>query len=97
MVREDFLQQNAFLDVDSYSSYDRQAKLLALILRYDALCRKALEQDVALSSLLELPEREQIGRAKTVPADQYAAEYEKIDQGFATRIQALIEEGGMAE
>ena len=97
MVREDFLQQNAFLDVDSYSSYDRQAKLLALILRYDALCRKALEQDVALPSLLELPEREQIGRAKTVPADQYAAEYEKIDQGFTTRIQALIEEGGMAE
>ena len=33
MVREDFLQQNAFADVDSFSSYDRQEKLLAMILR----------------------------------------------------------------
>ena len=33
MIREDFLQQNAFMDVDGYSSYDRQEKLLAMILR----------------------------------------------------------------
>ncbi len=33
MVREDFLQQNAFMDVDGFSAYDRQEKLLALVLR----------------------------------------------------------------
>ena len=42
MVREDFLQQNAFMDVDSFSSYDRQEKLLAMVLRYDRLCREAI-------------------------------------------------------
>ena len=42
MVREDFLQQNAFMDVDSYSSHDRQMRLLALILDYDKLAREAL-------------------------------------------------------
>ena len=39
MVREDFLQQNSFVDIDSFSSYDRQEKLLAMILDYDKLCR----------------------------------------------------------
>ena len=41
-IREDFLQQNAFMDVDSYSSHDRQMRLLALILDYDKLAREAL-------------------------------------------------------
>ena len=44
MVREDFLQQNAFADVDSFSSYDRQEKLLAMVLRYDRLCREAISK-----------------------------------------------------
>ena len=44
MVREDFLQQNSFVDVDSFSTYDRQEKLLAMILDYDRLCRGAIEK-----------------------------------------------------
>ncbi len=43
MVREDFLQQNSFVDVDSFSEYDRQEKLLAIIRSYDRLCRAAIE------------------------------------------------------
>ena len=39
MIREDFLQQNAFFDIDNYSSYDRQAKMLRLIIKYDEKCR----------------------------------------------------------
>ena len=42
MVREDFLQQNAFMDVDSFSDYERQKKLLGMILSYDVLCRDAI-------------------------------------------------------
>ena len=41
MIREDFLQQNSFVDVDAYSEYDRQAKMLALIRDYDTRCRAA--------------------------------------------------------
>lgn len=40
MIREDFLQQNAFVEVDSFSNYDRQSRLLAMILDYDRLCRE---------------------------------------------------------
>ncbi|NCC68842.1 MAG: V-type ATP synthase subunit A, partial [Clostridia bacterium] len=61
MIREDFLQQNAFVDVDSYSSYDRQAMLLQTILDYDTLCRSAMEQGAELNKLVRIPAREQIG------------------------------------
>ena len=55
MVREDFLQQNAFVDVDSFSSYDRQEKLLAMILDYDRLCRAAIEQGRAHGGAVRHP------------------------------------------
>ena len=44
MIREDFLQQNSFADIDSYSEYDRQARLLAMIHQYDQECRGASER-----------------------------------------------------
>ena len=42
MLREDFLQQNAFMDVDSYTGFDRQERLMSLILGYETLGRQAL-------------------------------------------------------
>ena len=97
MVREDFLQQNAFLEVDSYSSYDRQAKLLSMILEYDRLCREALSKGVLLEPLLEIPAREQIGRAKSIPADQYQTVYAQIEADMASQIEKIIEQGGDEE
>ena len=66
MVREDFLQQNAFTDIDGFSSYDRQEKLLAMILRYETLCRDAIAKGASVMKLFDIPAREKIGRAKSV-------------------------------
>jgi V/A-type H+-transporting ATPase subunit A len=87
MIREDFLQQNAFVDVDSYSDYRRQAMLLDLILKYDSLSRKALSEGASLSKILKLPVKEKIGRAKTVPADSYVEEYAAIAEEMAAEIK----------
>uniref|UniRef100_UPI002899E08A V-type ATP synthase subunit A n=1 Tax=Oscillibacter sp. TaxID=1945593 RepID=UPI002899E08A len=57
MIREDFLQQNAFTDIDGYSSYDRQKKLLLIILRYDPLCREAIAGGADAAVLFSLPSR----------------------------------------
>ena len=57
------------MDVDSFSAYERQEKLLALILRYDALCRGAIEKGAPVMKLFDIPAREKIGRAKSVPED----------------------------
>jgi V/A-type H+-transporting ATPase subunit A len=78
MIREDFLQQNAFTDIDGYSSYDRQEKLLGMILSYDKLCRDAIAKGAKTAKLFAIPAREKIGRAKSVPADEYAAVYSQI-------------------
>ena len=94
MIREDFLQQNAFMDVDGYSSYDRQEKLLALILKYDELCRSAIAAGADAAKLFAIPSRERIGRAKSVPAETYAAEYAAIDAAMADEIAAVAAQGG---
>jgi V/A-type H+-transporting ATPase subunit A len=77
MIREDFLQQNSFVDIDSFSEYDRQGKMLALIRNYDGRCRAAAEQGASLIYLLDIAAREGIARAKSVPADRYVSLYER--------------------
>ena len=94
MVREDFLQQNAFTDIDGYSSYDRQGKLLALILRYEALCRDAIVKGADVMKLFDIPVREKIGRAKSVPADEYVKVYEEIGTEMEAQIAEIAAQGG---
>ncbi|WP_298029809.1 V-type ATP synthase subunit A [uncultured Dysosmobacter sp.] len=94
MIREDFLQQNAFTDIDGYSSYDRQEKLLAIILSYDKLCRAAIGQGAQVTKLFEIPAREKIGRAKSVPVEEYVHAYAAIQAEMEQEIEAVVEQGG---
>ena len=94
MVREGFLQQNAFMDVDSFSDYGRQKKLLGMILSYDALCRDAIAKGASVQELFQIPAREQIGRAKSVPAEEYAAVYDQIQSDMEQQIAAIAAKGG---
>ena len=96
MIREDFLQQNSFVDIDSYSEYDRQARMLAMIREYDALCRGAAEKGGALADLFAIPAREGIGRAKSVPADQYRDNYAALTEEMEREIEAIGEKGEAA-
>jgi len=94
MVREDFLQQNAFMDVDSYSSFDRQKRMLQLIIDYETLCRAAIDKGARLQDLFDIPAKEQIGRAKFVDADKYVEGYAAISAEMAAQIQSAVEKGG---
>jgi len=94
MVREDFLQQNAFTDIDGFSSYDRQQKLLAMVLRYEELCRAAIAKGAPVAKLFDIPAREQIGRAKSVPAEEYVQVYAQMEQDMAAQIDAVAAQGG---
>ena len=94
MIREDFLQQNAFMDVDSFSDYERQKKLLGMILSYDVLCRDAIAKGASAQELFQIPAREQIGRAKSVPAEEYAAVYDQIQSDMEQQIAAIAAKGG---
>ena len=92
MIREDFLQQNAFLENDQYSSFDRQARLLELILRYKDLCDAAIERGADIWKLYSIAARAAIGRAKTVPADLYRDAYAKIAADMEQQIEEVAKE-----
>ena len=97
MLREDFLQQNGFMEVDWYSSYDRQDKMLGMILEYDKLCRAAIVKGAPVTDLFAIPFRERMGRAKSVPDANYPAVYAAMEQEMAEQIDAAVAKGGAEE
>ena len=78
-IREDFLQQNAFFDLDTYTSPIRQFKLLDLILTWHRLANIAVEKGVAIDKVVDLPVRERIARSKLL-TDEEIGEFDKIKE-----------------
>ena len=93
MIREDFLQQNSFADVDAYSAYDRQGRMMGIIRFYDAHCRSAAERGGSLSELFAIPAREKIGRMKSVAEEQYKDAYANLLVEMEEEIGAIAEKG----
>ena len=93
MLREDFLQQDSFNDIDTYSSHDKQFRLLSMILLYDKVARDALAKGADMKEIFGIPARERIGRAKTVPTEEYPAVYDSIEQDIAAQIDAVLSKG----
>ena len=77
-IREDYLHQNAFDEVDTYTSIEKQHTMMKLILAYYTGATAALSEGAKVSDLVKLPCRESIGRFKYVAEKDVAAEYEKI-------------------
>ena len=92
-LREDFLQQNAFHEVDTYCSLPKQYRMLNLILGFYDEAKKALNAGVYLDEILKIDSREGITRSKNISEN----ELEKFDTLFETvkaDIEKLISEGG---
>ena len=94
MLREDFLQQNAFMEVDSYTGFDRQERLMSLILGYETLGRQALTRGVTVRDLAHLPAREEIGRAKYEEESTWRSAYDKIEADLQSQIRELERKAG---
>jgi V/A-type H+-transporting ATPase subunit A len=88
-IREDFLQQDAFLDIDSYTSLDKQFRLLGLVLSFTEKANEALNEGVYLKKILALEVREQIAKAKFTPEDRLS-DIDKIKEEADKRIDELI-------
>ena len=93
MIREDFLQQNAFVAEDAYSPYGKQFRLLDIILKYDDKCREALDKGAALQKLFDIDAREAIGRAKMVDPSAYEEAYDKIIADLRAQIDEVVAGG----
>ena len=95
MIREDFLQQNAFVDEDAYSSYAKQYRLLNIILEYDESSRQVLDQVEKIETLFTIPSKEKIGRAKMADPNGFDEVYDEIEKEMKSEIQAVAA-GGVA-
>ena len=93
MIREDFLQQNAFVDEDAYSSYKKQFRLLDIVLHYDVLCREALGKGANMDALFAIDAREKIGRAKMADPKAFEEAYDAIAAQMKQEIEAVIAGG----
>jgi V/A-type H+-transporting ATPase subunit A len=81
MIREDFLQQSAYHEVDSFCSLDKQFGMLRAILRFHEKMAEAMGKGVALEKLLKLPVKTEIGRMKEYPSvDQVRGLMDEIDK-----------------
>ena len=77
-VREDYLQQNAFDGIDTYTSPKKQHIMMKLVLAYFDEATAALTDGAKVNDLVALPVREAIGRFKYIPEDQIDAKYDEI-------------------
>ena len=78
MLREDFLQQNAFDDIDTYCAPLKQYKMLKTILLFQKEAQAAIAKGTPIQNLTSLPVKEEIGKMKFVPQDEFDAKVESI-------------------
>ncbi len=92
MVREDYLHQNAFHEVDTYTSLDKQYRMLKLIKRFHDLGIEAVDNYAELDDILAIPAKEKIGRAKYIEESAIGT-FDEISNELETEMRALISGG----
>lgn len=94
-IREDYLMQNAFHDVDTYSSLKKQYKMLKLVLAFQDDAERALRSGVYLDKITSMLEmRDKIARAKFIPEDNID-KIDEIRKELKEEIDRLIAEEGV--
>lgn len=92
-IREDFLHQNSFHEIDTYTSLKKQYMMMHLVLAFYEESVAALEKGAPLQKLIQMPVREQIGRFKYVPEDKVEEEYRKVNEELHVEIANTLGKG----
>jgi len=90
-IREDFLHQDAFHEVDTFTPLEKQYTIMELILAYYDESRIALDKGVLINSLVKLAIRESIGRIKYMETEKVELEAKRILAALSVEIQDLIQ------
>ena len=94
-IREDFLHQKSFHEVDTYTSLKKQHMMMVLVNEFFDRATDALKDGASLQKLISMPVREQIGRFKYVTEDKLDEEFKQVDETLSAQIAAAFvkEEG----
>ncbi len=91
-LREDFLQQNAFHDVDTYCPAEKQYLMLKLILKFHRLITNAVESGVGMDKIRKLSVKEDLAYMGRISNETYKEEFAKIEEKMEKEIESLIKE-----
>ena len=89
-IREDFLHQNSFHEIDTYTSLDKQHHMMQLVMAFYNESQEALGKGASINELLKMPVRERIGRYKYVHEDQLTQEFNSVVEELHTQIANAI-------
>lgn len=96
-LREDYLQQNAFHEIDTYASLNKQHKMLKLILQFQVEAERALKAGVYLDKILKMDEiRDKIARSKYI-SEENINKIDEIGVELTAEMDKLISEGGVLD
>ena len=89
-IREDFLHQNSFHEVDTYTPLRKQYLMMKLVLAFYEQCTEALKRGSSINDLLKMAVRERIGRYKYTPNENIEKEYEAVKAELAAEIEETV-------
>ncbi|MGI6012231.1 MAG: V-type ATP synthase subunit A [Ruminococcus sp.] len=92
-VREDFLHQNSFHEIDTYTSLEKQLLLMRLVIAYYEKAKEALDKGAPIHGLLNMAVRERIGRYKYTPEAEIEKEYAAICDELTSEIAGQMGKG----
>lgn len=93
MIREDFLQQSAFHEIDTYCPEKKQYEMLRIMLKFSDNVQKAVDKDVHIDDIISMRSRESLARMGTVPNKEFEKRFQTIERDLEKEIDSLIKGG----
>ncbi len=97
ILREDYLAQDAFDEVDCYASNHKQERILKMIFKFYDKMSKAIEAGVNVEEYIRLPYVSKIGKAKFIEESKVDYEFDSIEKEMVKETESIMEKGGLAE
>ncbi|GBE18661.1 V-type ATP synthase alpha chain [archaeon BMS3Abin16] len=91
MIREDFLQQNAFHEIDTYCSPKKQFEMLNLMIEFYNRADDAVSRNIPAKDITELATIGEIARLKFVPEDEFEAKLAEVKKALNEEIRSLVD------
>ncbi len=89
MIREDFLQQNAYHDVDSYCSLEKQYLMARILLQWYDLASEAIDYGVSIGKIEGMGIKDAMARMKYVPSEEFEKQYDEMVKEMKDEFEAL--------
>ena len=93
IIREDFLGQNSFDEVDTYTSFEKQKRMLTIILTTYHQLQQEVSKGMDLEEIMNLPFIAKIGKAKLIPEQDVTQKFDEIEKEMQEQIAKLEEKG----